>query len=115
MAVGHDGSLGYGRWDAAILTSSDGDNWTKVSSGVFNWLSDIIYANNQFVAVGTYGEVITSPDGVTWMEDGDVGANTHYFPGSWQSLFAFASTSPSSPPCKHLSILRIVHLTQRKS
>ena len=30
------------------------------------------------------------------VEKGDIGTNTNYFTGSWQSLFAFAQTSPCS-------------------
>ena len=32
---------------------------------------------------------------ISLVQEGDVGANTNYFQGSWQSLFAFAPTSRS--------------------
>ena len=30
-------------------------------------LNGVTYANDLFVAVGGYGKILTSPDGVTWM------------------------------------------------
>ncbi len=44
--------------------------WTERISGtdVFDWLSEVTYGNNTFVAVGWHGAILTSPDGVTWTE-----------------------------------------------
>lgn len=69
---------GYGITEY-ILTSPDGDVWTvrmpHITIGRFN---SVTYAQNLFVAVGdddhgsytsdykNYGEVFTSPDGITW-------------------------------------------------
>jgi hypothetical protein len=44
------------------------DSWTATSSGTQNGLYAVAYGNNQFVAVGGGGTVVTSPDGVTWTE-----------------------------------------------
>lgn len=40
--------------------------WTNQSSGVAQTLHDVAYGNNTFVAVGTSGTIITSPDGAAW-------------------------------------------------
>ena len=49
-----------------ILTSSDGTNWQRRVSGVFDTLTDCAYGGGQYVAVGDYGVVLTSPDLATW-------------------------------------------------
>ena len=54
-----------------ILTSSDdGKNWTERYSGTSETLSGVTYGNEKgnerFVAVGSYGTIITSLDGVNW-------------------------------------------------
>jgi hypothetical protein len=50
----------------AILTSPDGVNWTRQTSGTSDWLKGVAYGNGLFVAVGGRGAILTSPDGVTW-------------------------------------------------
>ena len=40
--------------------------WTLQISGTLNPLSDIAYGNGKYVVVGSYGDIITSPDAVTW-------------------------------------------------
>src|SRR5438067_1842682 len=42
------------------------DTWTPRNSGTSNGLLCITYGNNEFVAVGAKGTILTSPDGVTW-------------------------------------------------
>jgi hypothetical protein len=55
-----------------MLSSTDGIAWTQVQMPVSATLEKIVWAGNQFVAVGTLdppasGAVaLTSPDGVTW-------------------------------------------------
>ena len=51
-----------------ILTSSDGVNWTSITSGVSAILYDITYSSELglFVAVGDDGTILTSLDCVTW-------------------------------------------------
>jgi hypothetical protein len=39
--------------------------WTLRSSGGTS-LSGVTYGNGLFVAVGSYGTILTSPDGVSW-------------------------------------------------
>ncbi|BBH22523.1 hypothetical protein Back11_38680 [Paenibacillus baekrokdamisoli] len=49
-----------------ILTSSDGVNWTRRTSGTNQRLDDVTFGNNTYVAVGTNGAIVTSTDAETW-------------------------------------------------
>jgi photosystem II stability/assembly factor-like uncharacterized protein len=50
-----------------IMTSlDDGATWTERYSGTSEYLSAITYANEKFVAVGSYGTIVTSPDSLNW-------------------------------------------------
>lgn len=51
-----------------IRTSSDnGVTWlTRTANAGTNNLNDVAFLNNQFVAVGNSGTLITSPDGIVW-------------------------------------------------
>jgi len=66
--------LGY---HGTILTSPDGNSWTKRTSGTSKYLMGLTYGNGLFVTVGSVGEIengvpngtlLTSPDGTTWTE-----------------------------------------------
>lgn len=46
-----------------VFYSSNGNSWTKVDKEYA--FSDIIFANNQFIAVGN-DQIGTSTDGITW-------------------------------------------------
>lgn len=48
------------------LTSTDGVTWSRTSTNSTDYLGDVIFANGQFVAVGSTGTVRTSSDGLTW-------------------------------------------------
>ena len=49
-----------------IAHSSDGNRWVEASSfGVTNWLDDVVWGNDRFVAVGGY-TIIHSSDGDSW-------------------------------------------------
>jgi hypothetical protein len=48
-------------WNGTILTSPDGVNWTRRTSGTSNNLSRVAYGNGTFVAVGWHGTILTSP------------------------------------------------------
>src|SRR5262249_15041836 len=55
----------------AILTSTDGVNWTTRLTGGFPVptgmeMHGVAFGLDQFVAVGRPGAVLNSPDGVTW-------------------------------------------------
>jgi predicted phage tail component-like protein len=52
-----------------FLISSDGENWTRVASGIaVSTTAEITYSDrfNMFVVVGSNGTIMTSSDGVTW-------------------------------------------------
>lgn len=48
-----------------ILTSSDGVSWTPRFSGITQYLSDVIYGNGYYVAVGNQ-RILRSSDGLAW-------------------------------------------------
>ena len=50
-----------------VLSSSDGVVWTPRLSG--SWLYDVVWSGTAFVAVGAFGTILTSPDGVTWFTE----------------------------------------------
>lgn len=66
VMVGQLQGYGTGR----IAYSNNGENWTVIHNEILgftpNPLLDVIYANGKFVAVGNYGQVCTSSDGITW-------------------------------------------------
>ncbi len=57
VAVGSNGT---------ILYSTNGTNWTKITSGTSLYLDRVTWSGSQFVAVGQDGIILTSPDGSTW-------------------------------------------------
>jgi hypothetical protein len=49
------------------VTSSDGTNWVgRVSTN--GPLGSVVYANGQFVALSNGGNIVTSADGITWIQ-----------------------------------------------
>jgi len=52
-------------FSGAVVTSPDGQSWTRRSSADYYGLGSLAYGNGQFVAVGG-GKVRTSADGLTW-------------------------------------------------
>ncbi len=56
----------------AILTSSDGIAWTNQPLGAHNYygLSDVTFGKDVFVAVGAAGAILTSGNGITWIDRG---------------------------------------------
>ncbi len=60
---------------AGMMSSSTGTAWNPVFAGYnatvslgsqYRNIKDVAYLNNLFVAVGTYGTILTSTDGATW-------------------------------------------------
>jgi len=49
-----------------ILTSPDGNSWTKRTSVTSKSLVGVTYGNGLFVTVGNSGIIYTSPDGNSW-------------------------------------------------
>lgn len=62
-----------------ILTSPDGTNWVRQTSGTTSGLRDCAYGGGKWVAVGDLGTVLTSPDARVW---------TSQYPGTFFSLNA---------------------------
>lgn len=50
----------------SVATSTDGVNWQRTPIDFRGWFSQVAYGNGQFVAVGSSGAVLTSPDGQSW-------------------------------------------------
>lgn len=55
--------------EAQIFTSVDGINWASTAGLPNTNLLSIAHGNGTFVAVGTGGVVLTSPDGITWNQE----------------------------------------------
>ena len=62
-----------------ILTSPDGTNWVRQTSGTTSGLRDCAYDGGIWIAVGDLGTVLTSPDARVW---------TSQYPGTFFSLNA---------------------------
>jgi hypothetical protein len=67
VAVGEGVDI-YGEPYGLILTSPDGITWTKRDAGASMRLNRVIWAGNQFVAMGDRprGSLWTSPNGIAW-------------------------------------------------
>ncbi len=57
IAVGDNGS---------IYSSTNGLNWSKVTSGTTEWLRGVAFGNGAYVAVGENGKILRSTSGNTW-------------------------------------------------
>ncbi len=51
-----------------LRLSADAATWADQSSGVTNFLRSVAYAGGTFVAVGERGTLVTSTDGLSWVE-----------------------------------------------
>ncbi|MEY4090269.1 MAG: hypothetical protein RJB55_2540, partial [Verrucomicrobiota bacterium] len=61
------------RWIAlgtggTIVTSTDGVNWPRTSSGITTSINGVALGGGLIVAVASGGKIITSSDGLTWAE-----------------------------------------------
>ena len=65
VTYGNDAFVAVG-FSGTILTSSDGNKWTKRKSGTKKHLGNVAFGNGIFVAVGNNGTVLTSPDATSW-------------------------------------------------
>lgn len=52
--------------DATLYVSIDGINWSKRKTYTFEYLSNVEYVNGLFIAVGRYGNIMTSENGFDW-------------------------------------------------
>jgi hypothetical protein len=66
ICYGNNGFVTVG--DDIILTSVDGVDWERINpkTNTIVILSSIVYAKNQYVAVGAHNFIITSPDAKNW-------------------------------------------------
>jgi len=64
--AGGEGQLVAVGTGGCILTSHDGDSWTRASSGTSVWLVSICRGPVGFVAVGDQGTILLSTDGRAW-------------------------------------------------
>jgi hypothetical protein len=54
---------------AEIAKSTNGLDWTTAPTGLAGGeLDEVFFANGQFVATGDHGFIMTSPDGLTWVQ-----------------------------------------------
>ncbi len=51
-----------------IFFSSDGTAWTRVAGAVLSTVTDLVFAQNLFVAATATNAVLTSPDGSNWTQ-----------------------------------------------
>ena len=49
-----------------VLVSADGDSWTQVGHFALGPLLDVIWSGSEFMAVGSYGAILRSTDGINW-------------------------------------------------
>jgi len=52
--------------DGMVMTSPDGQDWTKENSGTQSTLRGITVKDDAFVAIGNDGVIIRSQDGKNW-------------------------------------------------
>jgi hypothetical protein len=55
----------YNNIGSSVATSTDGITWTARSISDDIW-TDLLYVNNQFIAIGLNGKISTSSDGIGW-------------------------------------------------
>jgi hypothetical protein len=63
VAVGSSWSSGA---TGVIYTSADGSGWYQITTGLIGRLTDVIYENGMFVAVGENDTLMYSADGTSW-------------------------------------------------
>src|SRR5208282_3436531 len=51
---------------AGTILTYNGSSWASPASGTTNQLNNVTFGNGLFVAVGSSGTILTSPDGSTW-------------------------------------------------
>ena len=56
-----------GRSGGPLLTSQDGLSWSQIATLGY-WINGLVYGNGLFVAAGNSGEILTSPNAVTWTQ-----------------------------------------------
>jgi hypothetical protein len=59
----------------SLFTSKDGTHWKNGNFAGRKYLVSVVYAGNQFVAVGDSGTVLTSVDGENWIKRNSLTGN----------------------------------------
>src|SRR5437879_4377274 len=59
--------VAVGGWQGAVFSSADATNWTQEASGSDQVLNGITFGGGLWVAVGSRGAILTSPDGTCWV------------------------------------------------
>jgi uncharacterized delta-60 repeat protein len=62
----------------AIVTSTDGIDWTSNDFGTYDNLNAVAFGNGVFVAVGSSGTILTSSNGIDWTSRDSGSSNTFY-------------------------------------
>jgi len=68
VAFGSGKFVAYGSGNSAVIwTSTNGTSWNQESpTGISAGMTDMIYANDKFMAVGANGAAAFSTDGISW-------------------------------------------------
>jgi photosystem II stability/assembly factor-like uncharacterized protein len=59
-----------------LFISKDGAHWKRANPTVTSYLYSVVFAGNQFVAVGENGTVLTSANGETWIKRDSLTGNS---------------------------------------
>jgi photosystem II stability/assembly factor-like uncharacterized protein len=116
-------SGGQGTADQQILTSPNGFTWSTVASGFtashvcknIQWFPEANNGNGVIVATNNHGEIVTSPDGVTWTKRKSVDSGYNVFKiartGWFDNPEAEASTLNLLPSEGIEGIDKVYHVT----
>ncbi|MDF7826560.1 hypothetical protein P4B35_21190 [Pontiellaceae bacterium B12227] len=66
VAIGSASCVAVGANGTLLKGTADGSSWISVASGTTEWIYRVRWLENQFVAVGENGRILTSPNGATW-------------------------------------------------
>jgi hypothetical protein len=78
IAYGNGTYIGLDIDDQRSYTSQDGDTWTGYYLPSPGWLETVTFGNDQFVAAGLGGGIMTSTNGLEWAPQGK-GSSPHLF------------------------------------
>lgn len=76
VTVGESSGWDGKEYPDAILTSTDGTNWTAIFHASGECFLDVTYDDGQYVAVGE-NDILISPDGINWTNHSGVGQWLH--------------------------------------
>ena len=81
-----------------LLRSTNGVTWSEIASGTSLDLFDVAYGNGKLVAVGLFGTVLHSSDGIQWVAAPGTGTAYHvvFFSGAFYQCGSFGNLSRST-------------------